>query len=253
MNIALSAVIISILLIHPFIFYFSFYLGKYTRAIPKFSLFEGLLGSAIISLLIHAIAIAFISKEIRFDILIKLLGGDLKNIEGSIKNIVFKGILLEFASYNFWLILVMFFLGRLIRRILLFKNFHASNEILHLYHEWWYFFNGYSYEEEKIIEYDVVFIKAVVDTKNGRVFYYGYLVDFETIGRQLDRIYLVNASRKQLDDVDQNHDDIMDNLVVPIEGTTISIKYEDITRLTVDFIVLGNEPSVLDQLELDLI
>jgi RsiW-degrading membrane proteinase PrsW (M82 family) len=80
MNIALSAVIISILLIPPIIFYISFYLGKYPRAIPKFSLFEGILGAAIISLFIHAITIHFISYEIRFDILLKLLGGELKDL-----------------------------------------------------------------------------------------------------------------------------------------------------------------------------
>jgi|GEM_PF-3708295 len=35
MNVALSAVIISILLIHPLIFYVSLFLGKYPKAAPQ--------------------------------------------------------------------------------------------------------------------------------------------------------------------------------------------------------------------------
>jgi len=252
MNIALSAVIISILLIHPFVLYFSIYLGKYSKVIPKFSLFEALLGSAILALMMHGTAITLIDEEIRFDILIKVLGGELKNVEGSVKNDIFKRVLLDFSRYNLCMVSLMFILGRTLRKILQFRNFHAYSELYHLYHEWWYYFNGYSYEKDKIIKYDLVFIDVIVDTKNGRMFYDGYLVNFETIGRQLDRIKLVNVRRKKFDDFDQIYDDDINTSVRPIDGTTISIKYEDRSRLTVDFVLLADSPNQTRQIEQDL-
>lgn len=81
MNIALSAVIIFILLIPPIAFYVSYSFGNYSKAGPKFSLLDGVLASAIISLFVHTIAICFISREVRFDILLKMMGGEIKSVE----------------------------------------------------------------------------------------------------------------------------------------------------------------------------
>lgn len=136
MNIALSAVVISILLIPPVVFYLSLYIGRFPRAIPKFSLFEGVLASAVISLLIHAVAITLIPNEIRFDILIKVLGGDLKNIENTIKNKALKKAVTDFAVYNASLLVVMIALGRWVRWRLLASGLHLRNEIFNLYNKW---------------------------------------------------------------------------------------------------------------------
>ena len=155
--------------------------------------------------------------------------------------IFFKNLLLEFVRYNFWLVLLVFAFGRVIRLILLFKNLHSFSASLHLYHEWWYYFNGYSYKEERIVEYDLIYVKAIIDTKNRTVLYNGYLMNFETIGKQLDRIYLANVSTMELKDLDQRIDDQSDILLTPNREYTLSLKYEHITHLSVEFIVLVND------------
>src|SRR5437868_3207667 len=107
MNIALSAVVIFILLIPPLAFYLSYtFVNRQPKAGPKFSLLDGILASAIISLFEHAIAVAIISKEIRFDILLKLLGGELKDVESKISNKQFSQALKDFAVYNFCILTV---------------------------------------------------------------------------------------------------------------------------------------------------
>lgn len=243
MNIALSAVIISILLIPPVVFYLSLYIGRFPRAIPKFSLFEGILASAVISLLIHGIAITLIHNEIRFDILIKVLGGDLKNIENTIKNSVLKKAVTDFAIYNAVLVLIMIGLGRFTRWRLLASGLHSRNEVFNLYNKWWYFFNG-NYGD--IGEYDLVFIDAVVDTKDGTMVYSGFLVNFETKGGDLDRIYLKDAVRREFKKYANNQNLQLANEAgdpIQIPGATISIKYENTINLNVNFILIEEQAN----------
>lgn len=243
MNIALSAVIISILLIPPVVFYLSLYIGRFPRAIPKFSLFEGILASAVVSLLIHATAIAFIPNEIRFDILIKVLGGDLKDVENIVKNPVLKKAVTDFALYNAFLLVIMIALGRLVRWCLLATGLHLRNEVFNLYNKWWYYFNG-AYAD--VAEYDLIFIDAVVDTKDGTMMYSGFMVNFETKSGDLDRIYLSDAVRREFKKYVNNQ--TMHLLNEPgesmqIPGALLSIKYENVINLNVNFIVIEEEQT----------
>jgi hypothetical protein len=63
MNIALSAVIIFLLLLPPIAFYLAFTLGKFPKSGPKIGLLEGLMLSAVISTLLHALTFLFVKKE----------------------------------------------------------------------------------------------------------------------------------------------------------------------------------------------
>jgi hypothetical protein len=244
MNIALSAVVISILLIPPVIFYLSLYLGNFPRPTPKFSLFEGILASAVVSLLIHTIAILFIPTEIRFDILIKVLGGDLKNLENIIHNSEFKKAIKDFALYNATLIVIMFLLGRGLRLILQFRDLHARNELYNLYNKWWYFFNGFHAD---IADFDLVFIDAVMDTADGTMIYSGFLVHFETKDGQLDRIYLQDTIRREFKrHADMNNTHLINEAGAPVQipGKTFSLKYENVINLNVNFILLDENTVV---------
>jgi hypothetical protein len=241
MNIALSAVIISILLIPPVVFYLSLFIGRFPRAIPKFSLFEGILASAVISLLIHAIAISLIPNEIRFDILIKVLGGDLKDVENTVKNPYLKTAVTDFAIYNAVLLLIMIGLGRFTRWGLLASGLHLRNEVFNLYNKWWYFFNG-TYAD--IENFDLVFIDAVVDTKDGAMVYSGFLVNFETKSGKLDRIYLKDAVRREFKRYANNQNMQLINEAgepVQIPVATLSIKYANVINLNVNFIFIEEE------------
>ena len=243
MNIALSAVVISILLIPPVVFYLSLYTGNNPRPSPKFSLFEAILACAVISLFIHAIAISFIAKEIRFDILIKVLGGDLKNVEGNIQNNVFKKTVTDFAFYNSVILLIMFLLGRGVRILLKRRNLHADNQLVNLYNRWWYFFNGYYAGAG---QFDFVYVDAVVDTNDGTLIYSGYLGYYETKNGELDRIYLNETVRREFKRRTHSEDTHLMNETgkpLKIPGDTFSLKYENIINLNVNFILMTEEPD----------
>lgn len=238
MNIALSAVLISILLIPPVLFYISLYTGKYPRSIPKFSLFEGILASAVLSLFVHALAICIISKEIDFSLIIKLLGGDIKEI--SLTNAQLYDRFYGFALYNLFLCIAMVILGRIIRKILLHNDLH-TNSIFNLYNKWWYLFNGYYPQVEK---FDIVYLEAVVDTHAGTMIFAGYLINFECKGGELDRIYLQNTTRRDFKSYslnDQNHLSNKPGSPIVIPGDTFSIAYANIINLNIRFLILEEE------------
>jgi hypothetical protein len=240
MNIALSAVIISILLIPPIVFYIFFYLGKYPRAIPKFSLFEGILGAAVISLFIHATAIYFIPYQIRYDIIIKLLGGELKDLESKISNNEFHVAITSFSYYNASLLLIMVALARCSRALLVKTGWHSKSTALHLYHKWWYVFNGYY---SNIEQPDLVFVDLVVDTKDQTVIYSGYLVNFDFVNGDLDRVYLKDTLKRdftKIDDQDVSSEALPITEPYQIPGDLFSIAYQNILNINLHFISLDN-------------
>lgn len=242
MNIALSAVIISILLISPVVFYLSLFIGKYPRATPKFSLFEGILASAVISLFIHSVAISCIPYDIRFDILIKVLGGDLKNVESTIHNYEFKKAVKDFALYNFSIFLIMIILGRIVRWIIKKFDLRSGNDIYNLYNKWWYFFNGYYANANT---FDFVFVEAVVDTKDGTMIYSGFLEHFETRDGELDRLYLKDTIRREFKHLDNLGSHLVNEPGQPVQipGMSFSLKYENIINLNVSFLLIDEETS----------
>jgi len=248
MNIALSAVIISILLIPPVIFYISFYLGKYPRAIPKFSLFEGILGAAVISLFIHAIAIHFIPYEIRFDILLKLLGGELKDLEKKISNDSFHDAITSFSYYNICLLIIMVAFGRLTRFVLNWTGWHAKLPILNLYNKWWYVFNGYY---NNIEETDLIFVDLVVDTKDRTVIYSGFLLNFDFVNGDLERLYLKDTLKRDfIKSSTQDASEQTTSTTEPYEipGDLFSIAYKNILNINVHFISIDNSLEEIQQL-----
>jgi hypothetical protein len=240
MNIALSAVIISILLIPPIVLYISFYLGKYPKAIPKFSLFEGILGAAVISLFIHAAAIQFIPYEIRYDIILKLLGGELKDLEKKISTQTFYDTITSFSYYNAWLLLIMVTLGRLARNLLIRTGWHADYPILNLYHKWWYVFNGYY---SNIEQYDLVFVDLVVDTNDRTVIYSGYLTNFDFKDGDLDRLYLKDTLKRDFIQTSEHNaagegSSVSEPYKIP--GDIFSISYKNVLNINIHFILLDN-------------
>ena len=202
MNIALSAVVIFILLIPPIAFYISYSFGNFPKAGPKFSFLDGVLATAVVSLFVHAIAIYFISSEIRFDILLKLFGGEIKDVENKISNRTFSTCIKQFALYNFVIVFVFALLGRLARFIVIRTGLNnGRNNLFRLNNRWWYLFNGF---ESDIQNFDLLLIDAVVETKDGTMIYTGFLVNYICNGEDLDRIYLGNAVRKEFKIYDAN-------------------------------------------------
>jgi len=241
MNIALSAVVIFILLMPPIVFYLSFSYGRYPKAKPKFTLLDGILASAIISLFVHALAVLLLKTEVRFDILMKVFGGELKDLENKIANQDIRHCLKKFALYNFTLLVIFTMLGRLTRHFVIrFNHNHVQSELLRLNNRWWYFFNCY---ENGMRFHDLVFIDAAVETKEGTIIYTGWLRDFVCEGEKLDRIYLNCVVKRKLKlNKDGNEEvETKQSSAVPIAEGKFSLPYDNIINLNVRFLRLEIE------------
>lgn len=111
MNIALSAVVIFILLLSPVIFYLSFTNGRFSKARPKIGLLDGLMLSAVCSIVLHALALCMF-EEVRFDIIVLFVAGDLKAFDAVTSNAEFKMQFQSFVWYNATLIAIAMLSGR---------------------------------------------------------------------------------------------------------------------------------------------
>jgi len=249
MNIALSAVIIFLLLLPPIAFYLAFTLGKYPKSGPKIGLLEGLILSAVISTLLHALAILFVKKEIRFDLIALFIGGDLKSFGTLSDNTGFRALFQQFVLYNAVMVLAAILIGRTAR--LLVKNYglHTHDELLRLYNYWWYFFNGYKVDGflngRSFAPFDIVFVHALVNTNAGTMIYSGFLIDFVCEGEKLDRIYLSKTSKREFKKMTTNDkgnylSDETGN-AVRIAGDTMMIPYNNIINLNLEFLTLPPE------------
>src|SRR5690349_4935583 len=132
MNVALGAVIIFILLLPPITFYLAYTFARYPKAGPTVSILEGLIISAIFAVFVHAVASHFIQHEIRFYILALLIGGDLKLFDQKATNEQAGHLLRSFTAYNFWILVIMSGLGRLLRYIVRRFNWHGRTEFFRL-------------------------------------------------------------------------------------------------------------------------
>jgi len=235
MNIALSAVVIFVLLMPPIVFYLSFTYGRYAKAGPKFSFLDGILASAIISLLVHATALFILGKEVRFDVFLKVLGGELKDLENKITNRELTRCTKAFALYNFLLLIIFILLGRLTRFIVIRFNYNlAQSEALRLNNRWWFLFNAFKKNNQRS---DMVLVDAVVETKECTIIYSGWLLDFVCDGEKLDRIYLECVVKRKLR-IENEKGVIEEQLssAVPIRGEIFSLPYDNIINLNLHFV-----------------
>lgn len=243
MNIALSAVVIFILLMPPVVFYLSFCYGRYPKAKPKFTFLDGILASGIISLFVHALALLLLKKEVRFDILMKVFGGEFKDLENKMTNYDITLCLQHFALYNFTLLAIFTMLGRLARHIVIrYNHNHVQSELLRLNNRWWHFFNGHENGKPFL---DVVFVDAAVATQEGTVIYTGWLRDFVCDGEKLDRIYLELVTKRKLKLINEGNREAKTYLssAVPITKGKLSLSYNHIINLNVRFLALRMEET----------
>lgn len=249
MNIALSAVIIFILLLPPLAFYLALTFGDFPKARPKIGLLEGVMLSAIFAVILHSTSIIFIHKEIRFDILVLLIGGDVKTISTLVPNENFEKYFHQFSFYSCLLTILSFIMGRYFRWWLNKSRSHVDSELFRLYTHWWYLFNGYKIEEytdrKKLPLFDAVAVDALVNTNAGTMLYSGYLIDFVCHGESLDRIYLSGTIKREFktNEVNEGGNVLINEPGVPklVKGDTMSIPYSGILNMNLHFISLSEE------------
>lgn len=189
-------------------------------------------------MVIHTLCIWIIPWQIRFDVLVKLIGGELKDIENKISNKTFNQLIAQFASYNATLVVIFVFLGRAGRKLVIENGLNETNELLRLNNKWWYLFNGV---ESNIERFDFVYINTIVDTKEGTVIYSGYLVNYICVGEELERIYLKEVTRRQM------NKDGTGNFVVTepidIQGDVFCVNFKNVINMNLSFFIASEEQT----------
>ncbi|BAV07678.1 hypothetical protein SAMN05421788_10328 [Filimonas lacunae] len=247
MNVALSAIILFILLIPGIALYAGLFTGNFSKPGPKLSLLEGLFSTGLFSLLVHCIALLLIRDTIRFDILIKLIGGDIKDLDKMVPNHEFKRLILWFALYNLILDVICFIIGKLLRILIQHLQWDVKVPLLRVHNRWWYLLNGYYLDElgrpgdRKV--YDLVLVDALVNTGAGAMLYTGYLVDFVCDGEDLQRIYLQTPLRRTLvaKDTDSRAGTAAPGDAYSLKGDLLCLFYKDIQNISVHFIIAPEE------------
>jgi hypothetical protein len=224
-------------------------------------LLDGLLASSIFALFIHTIGVLIVGSipgngPIRFDVLIKIVGGDLNDFNKTFSNHDFHTGLTQFALYNASVLTLAVALGRLCRHHVQKNEWHHNNELLRLNNKWWYLFNGYHLPEIGFEgrDFDLLFVDVAVDLKDETVIYSGYLVDFACNGEELDRIYLSDTVKRAFSD--QFHGDEAVGAHSPedpksIPGAFFSIAYKDIKNINLRFLTFENSQEEIEELQED--
>lgn len=256
MNIALSAVLIFILLVPPVIFFLVFSFVRDAKGGPKVTILDGILLSAVLSVFVHAIAIScFVHQDIRFDILLRLVSGDLKDISKSISNAEFENVFIGFAQYNAWIVGTMFILGFLLRKLSqqlqLFLRFPT---LFRLRSHWWELFHGHLKRDSgyETLPFDLIFVDILMKPGSDAVIYSGYLLSFHGNGEELDRINLYNVFRRPFKwdentEIENDTHEFGENLKADdpstakeIVGDVMTIAYKDILNLNIRYIAFEN-------------
>lgn len=247
MNIALSAVIIFILLLPPIVFYLSYSFGRFPKTGPKFTLLDGVLICATISLIVHSVAIVALRSEIHFDVFLLLMGGEIKEVEQTVPNGLFASYMKQFAIYNIILLSSALVAGRVARFLVIKTGYNRpQKELFRLHNHWWYFFNG---KNINIEEFDAVHVDAMVETKEGPVIYTGILIDFICDGEKLDRIYLGDVLRRRLRFDEAGMPVPAEAVPNNIDGEIFSLSYDKIINLNLRFIVVEDPIDEITQLQ----
>lgn len=211
MNFAFGTILLVILLIPPLIFIYSFGKGTHAKRIPKMSLAEYLFLSAVLSLFLHSTAIHILKLNVDYQFLVQFIAGVFRpeDVEryrpklgpyfigfaeytlGLCTFCLCSGILLQYAAT--WRTL------RMLRWLQKFRHNRKPNDMYSYFNKWWYIFRANEYDSSYAYlgkREPLVFIDALVDTKDGSVIYSGVLNDFAIKENDLDTLYLGNTTKR---------------------------------------------------------
>ena len=135
------------------------------------------------------------------------------------------------------LLFISVILGRLGRWIIIYFEIHKKYVHLKLYNDWYYVFNGFYAKES---DFDIVYIDAVVDTKEGSIIYSGCLEEFICNNQTLERILVSDIQKKDFKK-DKNENTILQPIntidsATEIESNIFVIEYSKIINLNIRFI-----------------
>jgi hypothetical protein len=265
MNLALGAVFLAILLIPPLVLLYCYSKGNHARQMPKLTLVEYLLLSAILALFFHSVAIKLVVEGVfnqkpDYQFIFQFLTGkqqDLVTTPIDIEKYFF-----DFAIYILWLCMACGFMGfvgqliatrRKLRMMPWLQEFRNDRKpsFFAYYNDWWYFFraNEYSRDYARTETPALVYTHVVVDTKDLSIFYSGFLHDFSLREGTLEFVYLTGVTKTILNKrrvTGEISIDEGDSKIISPSGI-LCVPYSKITNIYVSFI----DPPAISEAELE--
>ncbi len=257
MNLALGAVFLAILLIAPLITLYFYGTGNHARQMPKVTLIEYFLISAVLSLLLHSLIIWSFDLNVDFKFIFQLLSGQMTKDDFKVYEPILEKYFFDFALYTFLTCCAATVLGllfqiiatsrrlRMVRYLQRKRGNSKPDKFFGYYNDWWYFFkfNEYSSEFDYFgMEKPIIYIDVIVNTNDLTVLYSGMLLDFVLKEQNLEFIYINGVKKRSFTQKDTNEAITLQegaefNLGEPGAGGMMCIPYSNIINLYIRFVV----------------
>ena len=253
MNFAFGTILLVILLIPPLVLIYSFGKGTHAKRIPKMSLAEYLFLSAVLSLFLHAISIHILKLNIDYQFLIQFIAGGFSSQDLDRYRPKLGPYFIGFAEYTFGLCVVCICCGillqyaatwrrlRMLRWLQKLRHNRKPKDMYCYFNKWWYIFRANEYDSAFAYlgkREPLVFIDALVDTKDGSVIYSGVLSDFSIKENDLDTLYLGNTTKRlfsRQEGTQQRNLKSSDQVIITPDGL-LCLPYKQVLNLHIRFV-----------------
>jgi hypothetical protein len=224
------------------------------------SLAEYLFLSAVLSLFLHSAAIHLLKLNVDYQFLLQFIAGQFRQEDLEKYKPKFAGYFMDFARYTFGLCSFCVLLGlvlqqvvtwrslRMMRWLQKFRRNRKPNDMYCYFNRWWYIFRANEYDSAYAYlgkQEPLVFIDALVDTKDGTIIYSGVMLDFSINHDDLDTIYLGNTTKRLFSQQESTQKrNLKDGEEVTITpGGLFCLPYKQILNLHIRFV----SPLLFDQ------
>ena len=261
MNFAFGTILLVILLIPPLIFIYSFGKGTHAKRIPKMSLAEYLFLSAVLSLFFHSATIHILKLNVDYQFLVQFIAGQFRLEDLERYNPKLGRYFIGFAEYTLGLCIFCICCGTLLQYVVTcrslrmlkwlqkFRRNRKPNDMYCYFNKWWYIFRANEYDSAYAYlgkREPLVFIDALVDTKDGSVLYSGVLSDFAIKEDDLDTLYLGNTTKRLFSHQEGTQKRTLrdgDELTIT-PGGLLCLPYKQILNLHIRFV--SPQPTIGD-------
>jgi hypothetical protein len=255
MEIALGGLIILLLLLPGISFRKGFFSEEFSNQYTIKDFFQLFTNTLFPSLFFYVLFLPIIyflwEYYYDFNVILGLLSNQEDLIKHSINRIdYFK---FEIVIFQFLINVIAFFVGYLIKGIIVKNSYDARSKFLRYKNIWHYLLSAkfilfersqIELNDHDVTDVDITFIDALLVVGDQNFIYTGILVDYELSSEgSLDLLYIKDAQRKLINNENSDLKDINGNIII--------LKYENIVNLNLSFIEINELEN--DQVEFILI
>ena len=267
MNIALGAIVITILIYPGILFRYSYLSGQYSSKNFATSLVDELVFSLVPALLLQLLAYWFttcmLAKEIDLEIIYKLIVGPFSSSSSnSIKSLgksdfaIIHDNVWPFTLYIIFISAIAILMGKVLRHFAKKYLWYEENPVFKFNNDWWNIFTGRILGKEiyqkqiAVNEKDedanfFITVAALVNIGESCYLYHGKLEEYYFLNNELEKICLSSVYRRKIVDdrksEEKNNNKDFDERYYKLPGSIFVIKYSEIINLDVQYVIVKKE------------